>query len=451
MVKPPAVGLVSDEAINRLAALGPDRIPSIFRVGEPEPRGRYRHWDDLRHLTPPDGVTPEEWWIGVRIARMQLMRPLGLGDAAGKPFRYAMTDSLLRALHHLDQQASGRLEMPQQVTDPATRDRYIVRSLIEEAIASSQLEGASTTRLEAKEMIRFRRKPRDRAERMILNNYRAIQRIQEVVGEPLTADLIRELHAVVTEDTLQNPDASGRFQLPSEERIRVFDAQGRLQHDPPPAEDLPGLIERLCSFANETDGAPFLHPIVRAIALHFLVAWMHPFEDGNGRTARAVFYWSALSQGYWLLEFLSISRILLRAPAQYERAFAYSESDENDLTYFILYQLKVVERALAELYEYLERKATEVEQLSRILRRTVVLNHRQQAVITHALKHPDATYTFQSHASSHSVVRQTARADLIGLEGLGLLTRTIIRRAMQFRPVADLEERLRQIAGGSAS
>lgn len=60
--------------------------------------------------------------------------------------------------------------------------------------------------------------------------------------------------------------------------------------------------------------------MLRAILLHFWLAYDHPFEDGNGRTARSLFYWYMRTQGYWLVEYLLISNILRKAPAQYTRA-----------------------------------------------------------------------------------------------------------------------------------
>lgn len=96
-----------------------------------------------------------------------------------------------------------------------------------------------------------------------------------------------------------------------------------------------------------------MHPVIIAIVLHSWLAYDHPFVDGNGRTARAPFYWSMLSQGFWLVEFLSISSILRKAPATSSRSFLHAETDENDLTYFILYHLKVIRRAIDELRAYM--------------------------------------------------------------------------------------------------
>ena len=111
----------------------------------------------------------------------------------------------------------------------------------------------------------------------------------------------------------------------------------------------------LAAFAN-TNANPFIHPVIKAIALHFAIGFVHPFVDGNGRTARAIFYWYMLKEGYAAFEYLPISRILIRAPMNYARAYLYTETDDGDLTYFNHYQLQAILRAISSLHEYFERK-----------------------------------------------------------------------------------------------
>lgn len=189
-------------------------------------------------------------------------------------------------------------------------------------------------------------------------------------------------------------------------------------------------------------GAGFLHPAVKAIVLHFWFAYIHPFEDGNGRTARALFYWFMLREDFWLIQFMSISRILKRAPARYGMSFLYTETDENDLTYFILSQLRVMLRSIEDLESYLAKKAEEVASVSRLLRPGSGLNHRQIALLSHALRHPNQAYTFKAHKNSHGVTYQTARTDLLGLVDNGLLIKEERGRQFVFRPMRDMEEKL---------
>lgn len=409
---------------------------------------RYLHWDKLRHLEPPPGLSSEEWWWRVKVLeRGPSMRRLGLRDRNGDPFKYSLPDVLLRRLHRVDQECSGTVAMEDVVTsDRQARRRYLVNSLMEEAIRSSQLEGATTSRRIAKELLRTGRRPRDRSERMILNNYRALQFMGTGMGEELTPDAVLELHRIVTDGTLDDSDAAGRLQRPGEERIAVRDSDdGRRIHTPPPAEELPERLLALCAFANEgSESERFVHPVIRAILLHFAVAYDHPFEDGNGRTARILFFWSMREQGYWLVEYLPISKILREAPAQYERAFLETETDEGDTTYFLLHQLGVIERAIDELHRYLARKIGEVKETEELLHGGDGFNHRQIALLSDALRNPDLSYSFGGYAELHRVTHETARGDLSRLADRGLLDRRRVGREYIFEPAPDLGERLKE-------
>jgi Fic family protein len=345
-----------------------------------------------------------------------------------------------RLLHEIDLGAGGNIGMPDPIVNPQTRNQYVMHSLFQEAVTSSQLEGAATTRAVAKEMLRTGRPPRTRGERMILNNYLAMQRIAEWKQRPLDEQLIFQMHRTVTENTLDEPDAAGRLRRPE-----VF-------YSPPPATQLPERLRKLCEFANGSVldvGKPrgrFIHPVVRAILLHFWLAYDHPFVDGNGRTARALFYWSMLRQGYWLFEFVSISEILVKAPAQYATSFLYTETDGNDATYFLLFQCEVIRRAIASLHEYIDRKSSELRDIETALGGATQLNHRQQALISHALRHPGARYSIDGHRRSQGIVYETARYDLLALAKLGLLEHRKFGRAFVFVAPSDLSKRLQQTA-----
>jgi Fic family protein len=422
----------------------PDKMRRILGAAQIEPRGRYHHWDKLRRLAPPPTLTSEEWWIAVKVARERARNPAGFTDVRGRPFHYSISDSALRMLHRIDRDAGGLLSSFEPLQDSVTREVYLVNSLMEEAITSSQLEGAATTREQAAQMLRSGRDPATVGERMVLNNYRVIQQIRALDG-PLTPRQVLELHHTLVDGTLEAPDGAGRYRRPGE-RIVVRDEEGQVLHEPPAAEELPARMRSLCDFANEADAAAFVHPVVRAILLHFRLAYDHPFVDGNGRTARALFYWSMGRARYWLTEFTPISRVLRLAPARYARSFLHVETDDNDLTYFILHQLDVLCRAIDDLGAYLERKRAELSATRALLKKAVSINHRQHALLTHALKHPGQEYTIESHRRSQAVVYQTARADLYDLEARGLLERYKVGRTFTFVAPTDLEKRLRRLA-----
>lgn len=421
------------------------KLGEILTIAQKLPfQETYYHWDKLRFRHPPDGLTSEQMWLALKLQRSASLKSLPLFDVKGRPFKFSVTDKVLEELHKIDVGAGGALNLPEPIANPQTRDRYVIRSLVEESITSSQLEGAVTTREVAKEMIRTGRPPRDKSEQMILNNYLTMQRIRELRNDPLTPEMVLEIHRIVTEKTLDSADASGRIRRPDEVRI-VGDDYGEVFHEPPSASELDVRLKLMCEFANAESSGLFIHPVVRGIILHFWLAYDHPFVDGNGRTARALFYWAMLRRNYWLFEFISISNILRKAPAKYYRSFLYTETDDNDLTYFIVHQTKVICNAIEELHEYLERKTREVQELNQHVRALDLFNHRQVALIRHALNHPYHTYLIESHRLSHNIVYQTARNDLMDLESKGLLLLKIRGKKHFYTVPPDLSDRLMKL------
>jgi len=431
-----------------LMAMTYEQVLQVMARGTPvDHRGRYLHWDELRNRTPPDGLTTVEWWSALRSARNTIARPLPLVAKDGHAFTFSNVDAVQRAVHEVDKQAGGQIGA--LGTIPADRTPYFVSSLTEEAITSSQLEGATTTRKEAKKLLASRRPPRDRSELMIVNNYKAMMRAKELLGTPLRATDVLDLHRIVTEGTMDEPDDAGRLQRPGDDRIGVYAHDDTLVHAPPAADELPDRLEALCRFANGETGEGFVHPVVRAILLHFMLSYDHPFSDGNGRTARALFYWSMLDSGYWLAEYVSISSLLKKAPSQYTRSFLHTETDANDVTYFVLYQLGILLRAIDELRAYLERRIAENKSIEAMARGTNLLNHRQLEVVRQALRDPNEPVTIAEHRGRHDVTTQTSRTDLLGLERLGLFEKRKRGRAFTFLPKPGLEERLRALGDAS--
>ncbi len=418
-----------------------NRLGEIFRIGSSaKARRDYLHWNELRHRTPPAGLELEEWWLAIKMHRQGRATPLL--DKKGASFTFNVPDCVVEQLHQIDK-GGGTLIIPEPVTNPQTRDRYLMRSLIAEAITSSQLEGAVTTREVAKEMLSSGRKPRDKSERMILNNFLTMQRIRQLKDSPLTADLVLEIHRMVGEEALDKADAAGRLRR-ADEMIDVSDHEGNIFHVPPDAKELPERLDAMCRFANGETPDFFIHPVVRSVILHFWLAYDHPFIDGNGRTARALFYWSMLRNGFWLFEFISISEIILKAPVKYGMAFLHTETDENDLTYFLIHQTDVIRKAVQGLHEYIEQKTQEIEETRTLIDGIDWANHRQQGLLAHAMKHPGQRYTVAEHRGRHGIVYQTARTDLLELANHDLLEKRVVGKEFIFRAPADLVKRLKQ-------
>lgn len=313
-------------------------------------------------------------------------------------------------------------------------------------MTSSQLEGAATTTQVAKDMLRSGRKPRDYGERMIANNFATMRKLEHWANQALTPDTVFEIHRMLTDSTLKDPGNAGRFRR-RDENIVIEGETGTLLHTPPDASELPARMQALCEFANQRDDdSDFIHPVVRAILIHFMIGYDHPFVDGNGRTARALFYWSMLKSGFWMAEYISISSILRKAHGQYNRAYLHTETDASDATYFVAQQLDVLLKAIDSVHAWIARKQQAQRQAQTLLSPQSPLarqlNHRQRALLLNALKHPGKRFTIAEHQRSHGVVYQTARSDLLGLVEAGLMQQEQHGRQFVFYAVGELGKQL---------
>ena len=403
---------------------------------------RYLSWQELRYRKAPEGLSKEQWWLGVKLHRTQARQSIPLRNARGKFFNFASTQYIQQCLHKIDR-ASGTMLLTDESTvfSVTERDKYLLTSLAEEAIMSSMLEGAVVTRSEARELIRSNRLPKDEHEQMVMNNYRTMRMILQHKDEPLTPAFILSLHRSMVEGTLRNPEKSGSLRQ-EEDKVCIEDTRsGDIIHMPPTAESLTERLEELCRFANGEDGGEYyIHPIIRAIILHFQLAYDHPFVDGNGRTARSLFYWGMLHAGYWLFEYISISREIYAHSRSYYEAFMNTEEDDNDLNYFLTDQLTTINNSITNLMEYLERRSSEQAELNSRLKNRPEFNHRQKALLTRMLKNPDMRTSVTAHCREFNTVRQTARTDLAALVNAGMLLVHKQGNEFIYTPAAELKQ-----------
>ncbi|ATL45900.1 cell filamentation protein Fic [Chitinophaga caeni] len=401
---------------------------------------KYYYYDKWKYRAKEWGIDPKLLWGAVKIYRRFSNKKMAIGGLRELEFFISFPSLVQEYLHEFDMNLGGSLQ-GEMIIPREDRDRYLISSLMEEAIASSQLEGAATTRKVAKQMLESNRKPKNQAEQMIVNNYNAMQWIVRNKEIPITLSNIKHLHAILTKSTMADVNEEGAFR--TDDDVKVVDVQtGTAIYTPPKAEDLDRLMAAFCDFANdrETYGF-FLHPIVKAIIIHFLVGYIHPFADGNGRTARTIFYWYLLKHGYWLIEFMSVSRIILSSKAQYSRAYLHTEQDDNDLTYFLNYNLKCIRLALVDLKLYIKKKSEEKQHAMSMLRSTT-LNERQIVLVQEVLRTPTAYFTVKQVEIKFGISNQTARNDLNGLVNEGLFEERRLGKKSQYLPVKEFEKKI---------
>jgi Fic family protein len=434
--KPPSIMELIQEANQKtfLKISRPEVATFVRSVND-----KYMPWDKLRYHGLPAECSAREAWMAIIMSRQPQRRPIPISFyQLAEKVSFWLPPKQLEWLHRIDRSAGGMQKGGELPDD----DRYLFSSLMEEAIASSLLEGASTTREVAKKMLRAGRKPKTVSEVMVANNYNAILDIRDSKGDKLTPELLTHFQDVLTTGTLDDPSKVGRLRTDEDKVIVVECATGDALHTPPGAASLPVRIKQLCDFANKNQDV-FIHPVIKAIVLHFAVGFIHPFVDGNGRTARALFYWFMLKSGYWAFEYLPISRIFLRSPAKYARAYLNVEADGGDLGYFIHYNLLAIIHAIDELHTYLRSQRREMHSIRTLLRDHPSLNNRQSALLYDCLKNSGIEVTIRQFASKHRVAYVTARNDLLALEELGFLERGPGKYRLTFSAIDNLQSKLR--------
>lgn len=396
---------------------------AVNRVNEPEIKSllepineRYLYWSEVKYKKRPKNLSAEELWALVILSRQML----GVYIWPKYNALVTVTNQMQRLCHYFDMNFGGSWGNGAVIPDQ-DREKYLVSSLIEEAISSSQMEGASTTRRVAKDMLQKNIAPKTHSEKMIHNNYVAIRYIVEHKDDPMSEELLLQLHRLMTQDTLENPDDVGRFR--TDDKVVVQNnLTGEVVHNPPSYSEIPEFMERLIAFVNKDEEGAFIHPIIKALTAHFMIAYVHPFVDGNGRTARAVFYWYMLKRGYWLTEYLSISRIIYRTKNSYENSFLYAENDRMDIGYFLSYNLRVLAIAFQELQDYIQRKIAQKQKAVDFLKLGFV-NERQATILSMVRDDPRIILSISELRSKFQISQPTAKADIDKLVERGLLER----------------------------
>ena len=399
-----------------LKGIDPNIMPVVDKVN-----ADYEYWDKAKYKKLPEGFTPQMLWTNVKASRLRSTIPVW--NKYG--INLCVTSQMQRLCHEFDMKFGSFWEVEGD-SKSAEKKYYLSSSLMEEAIYSSKMEGASTTRIVAKDMLRKKKSPQNKSQQMIVNNYNTIQYIVEHKEQPLTEELLLTIHRLMTEKTLDNPEDAGRFR--TNDKVVVADmVEGDIIYTPPSFQEIPEFVESLCNFFNNDNPRTFIHPIIRGIIVHFMLAFMHPFVDGNGRTARALFYWYMLKEGYKLTEYMSISRVIAKSKANYEKAFRYVENDGNDVGYFVAYNLGALEKSFQQLRDYIQRKQREKRAASSFMMAGNI-NQRQALILQRLKEEPDTIFTVKDVQEQFSVSSMTARKDLADLVRQNYMTEIALNK-----------------------
>lgn len=393
----------------------------------------YLYWNKAKYKTKGI-VSSELLWAAVKTKR-------SVGRIIHTPiadFKFLFTTRMERLCFDICNAIGDQSHRGSLVSSAKDFEFLMQTELSDEAISSSIMEGAVSTRKAALGIIKRKEPPKDISERMVWNNFRAMQFILDNCDKEMDEALLLEVHRIVTECTLDNPDYEIRFR--KDEDIRVVDtSKSEVVHTPPPFNKIAGAIDWLCQFINGRSG-DFVNPVIRGIVAHYALAYLHPFVDGNGRTARVLFYFCMAKAGYPFVKYISISSKISVSKSRYEASFRESESDNLDIGYFILYNLEVITDSIEWVRKKIERSKEQARRQSVMLNGT--LSPKQSEIIGKMMSgewlYADAASVCQQLGVSHPTAMKLLRE----LERLGLLIQTRQGRRKLTFILADVEIRL---------
>jgi Fic family protein len=379
-------------------------------------QARYLSWEEFRYKSWVPGDKEKVWAI-VKIFRRFAYKRTPIMDESGKYYNFDPR-SHVQFLHKVDLELGGTFLGIEDFSESDKR-RFARRNLIEESIASSQLEGANTSREAAKKMLREGRDPTNKDERMIVNNHETMQWIErDLKNSELSIDLLKELHTRITWKTIQ-AQHQGVLRETVDDKgnklvIKPWDDR-RIAYVTPSREFVEQQIPRFLLFCNGDDEGDdvFIHPVIKAIMIHFWLALLHPFEDGNGRLARVLFYWFMLRKGYWAFSYLSISERIKKSPGQYAKSFIYTEQDDYDLNHFIWYNMAKIRLARDGFELYVKRKIKENKAATELIRSSNHLNNRQINLLQYLARDEQRYSSLNEYMNANEDIgKVTAASDL---------------------------------------
>lgn len=396
----------------------------------------YIYWDRIKYKELPSGIKDhEDLWAMIKFFRMTAHKtPIQIEN--GGAFQFAELAFSKRLLHEIDKNAAGTFFT--SVTD-AEKRLFITNWMLEEAISSSQIEWAATTTKNAKEMIQKWIKPKTPDEHMIINNYEAMNYIKnDLSGKKIELGDLLYLQSILTKNTLVNPDESGRFRSDADPIIVEF--EWKIVHTPPSEKFLGEQLRKLIEFANDEDeNATFIHPVIKAILIHFWIGYLHPFCDGNGRTARALFYWYMLKNDYFWFSHIPLSKTIKKSKIEYARSYIYSEQDDNDVTYFINYNLRKIQLALEGFEKYVQEKFSEKKKNMSSLGH-LNINERQMRLIEYFIEKPGSYTNFGIHMQYYGISKSSSLNDLRELVQKGYIKKINSGRNTHYVSAENLTE-----------
>lgn len=367
----------------------------------------YVHWDKFKDMQIPEPDSRMDIWEKTLAERDQgFYRRLSFPSF---DIKWWISNSLEAQLHQLDIGLAGGRDL-QVLLEPKHIHRHRTNALLDESITSAQLAGITVSKKAAKEMLLKKRAPQDVNEQVCINIYKALQLAYTKKEENLTEALLLQLHQALTRDTIKLKGI-GRYRTNNKVDLAAVDLSGG--YKPADLTFIPAIAEQLISFYNDDAEPFFIHPLIKAGLIHYIITTARPFKDGNGRIARLLAQMYLLKKEYWVAEFISVSNVVSKFRQQYHKAFSQAQTDDNNAGYFIQFYIQSVQMAFKSLRDFALR--INKEKGEKPAQKIPGYNERQTAVLQWLKEEGTKVVTIRELRSVYGVSKETARTDLTAL------------------------------------
>ena len=375
---------------------------------------RYLSREEIAYRLPVS-IPIGQFWPVMEEARKKNAISLPLKAQNGLPFWFVINKTIeaqCDAVAAIARRSFVFDELSEKTMEEAT---------IDEAVWSSVIEGAFTSKAEAARIIQQNKSPSNKSEQMVKNNYQALMYVLEHLEDPITAQTLIDIARMVTCGA-SDETVEGFRTIP----VYVTGREG-IVYTPPDAAQVLALVDDLLAFITDSE----LHPLLKACIAHFYFVYVHPFTDGNGRTARALSYMMLLRTGYDFFRYFSISGLIAEERGRYYKAMRQVETSGNDMSYFIDYYSAMLSRSVDRMKEHLLGHVL-TEKRMNALQATGRLNERQLKGARWLLEGKTAQVTVDAWKKKFRTATETARQDLLLLCEEGLLERKMEGRKAVF-------------------
>lgn len=354
-------------------------------------------------------------WREIEEERLGKAVSLELQDKNKKSLWFVITPSLLGLISGIERNRGflASLKLPKKFMDRLTKENEK-----KEAYYSSHIEGAVTS-LEAA-LLHLNKPSRkdygDESLQMIVNNRDALEYIRAQNLKPISHEIICELHKILVRNThKKKPITVGAYRKGP---IYVMNGQGQVIYEGPLANDVWPMMDCYIRWLHSVSEA---HPLIKAALAHLYFVHVHPFDDGNGRSARALSNLYLMKHGYQFINFMAPSDYFDHHRAEYYRAIQNMETHNGDATFFILYYLKALDEQLHNVQTEIQ-KEERVRDIRNILSAKVraKLDKKQIKALQWMLEHQEAMTT-KKYCKLGQCSDETARKDFNRLIEAGLI------------------------------